>query len=88
MEPVCSRVESGRRGGLARAARLSPERRSEIARLAVAARWEAVAEDVTSEQALALIDSLLVYIDARPNLVFFAKSIRAVRQQIASPFSE
>jgi hypothetical protein len=37
-------VESGRRGGLIggerRAAKLSPERRSEIARKAAAARWK------------------------------------------------
>jgi len=37
-------VELGRRGGLkggkARAAKLSPERRSEIARIAAAKRWE------------------------------------------------
>jgi len=31
--------EIGRRGGLARARNLSPERRSEIARMAVEARW-------------------------------------------------
>jgi hypothetical protein len=34
-----TRAEMGRKGGPARAASLSPERRSEIARLASAARW-------------------------------------------------
>jgi hypothetical protein len=32
-------VELGRHGGKARAAKLSPERRSEIAKVAAAARW-------------------------------------------------
>lgn len=32
-------AELGRRGGNARAARMSPERRSEIARTAAASRW-------------------------------------------------
>jgi len=35
-----------RKGGLARAAKLSPERRQEIARKAVLARWERQRRDV------------------------------------------
>lgn len=37
--PDHRKVEAGRLGGLARAARLAPERRSEIARAAAEARW-------------------------------------------------
>jgi len=38
-QPKKGHVEAGRTGGLLRAARLSPERRSEIARAASRARW-------------------------------------------------
>lgn len=48
-EKAGAAVESGRRGGKiggkARAAKLSPERRSEIARKAAASRWAAASED-------------------------------------------
>ena len=37
-------AELGRKGGNARAAAMSPERRSEIARKAAAKRWKAVRE--------------------------------------------
>ena len=35
-----NRAKGGRAGGKARAASLTPERRSEVARVAAAARWE------------------------------------------------
>ena len=35
-----NRAKGGRKGGPARAAALTPERRSEIGRMAAAARWE------------------------------------------------
>ena len=37
--PDARQVEAGRKGGEARRARLSPERRSEITHIAAAARW-------------------------------------------------
>ncbi|HEX9966397.1 MAG TPA: hypothetical protein VGB06_00475 [Solirubrobacterales bacterium] len=38
-EPESRQVEAGRKGGKARAERLGPEQRSEIARKAALARW-------------------------------------------------
>ena len=40
----------GRRGGLARAALLSPQRRSEIARIASLKRWNKTKEDFNKKQ--------------------------------------
>lgn len=40
----------GRKGGEARAAKLTPKRRSEIARKAANARWHKEKEDVSREQ--------------------------------------
>jgi len=39
-KPLASAREGGLKGGQARAASLAPEQRSEIARLAAAARWK------------------------------------------------
>jgi cytochrome c-type biogenesis protein CcmH/NrfG len=49
-------VALGRKGGHARAQKLTPEQRSESARKAVRARWEK------------MLDSLEAKIDSRPNV--------------------
>ncbi len=45
--------KGGKKGGLARAKALSPERRSEIARLAVQARWKKAKREKTKSKSAA-----------------------------------